>query len=133
LIGAILAQNSSVIHSVNNSLTMEVPARCFTKSAVTSKIECSKQNVRLARGIAALKDAELPPKRMSRPTGALMPATGELIRTMNYVDDITATMRRICISIPAMSGEERKRLAEYLRPAAKAVDDALADLEKAGH
>jgi len=67
---------------------------------------------------------------MGRPTGALMPATGELIRTMNYVDDITATMRRINISIPAMSGEERKRLAEYLRPAAKAVDEALADLEK---
>ena len=52
---------------------------------------------------------------------------------MNYVDDITATMRRICISIPAMSGEERKRLAEYLRPAAKAVDETLADLDKAGH
>lgn len=61
-----------------------------------------------------------------------MPATGELIRTMNYVDDITATMRRISISIPAMSADERKRLAEYLRSAAKAVDEALVALEKAG-
>ncbi len=26
-----------------------------------------------------------------------MVATGELIRAMNYVDDITATLRRICI------------------------------------
>jgi hypothetical protein len=62
-----------------------------------------------------------------------MPATGELIRAMNYVDDITATMRRICISIPSMTPEERKRLAEYLRPAEKAVNDALMDLDKAGH
>ena len=28
-------------------------------------------------------------------------ATGELIRAMNYVDDITTTLRRICIYIPA--------------------------------
>ena len=26
-----------------------------------------------------------------------MVATGELIRAMNYVDDMTATLRRICI------------------------------------
>ena len=29
--------------------------------------------------------------------------TGELIRAMNYVEDITATLRRICIYIPGMS------------------------------
>jgi len=61
-----------------------------------------------------------------------MPATGELIRSMNYVDDITATLRRICISIPSMTVEERKRLAEYLRAAGEAIDSALSDLEKAG-
>ena len=58
-------------------------------------------------------------------------ATGELIRAMNYVDDITATLRRICIYIPSMNAEERKRLAEYLRAAGSAVDSAIADLEKA--
>ncbi|MGB8060659.1 MAG: hypothetical protein WCF26_02030 [Candidatus Sulfotelmatobacter sp.] len=58
-------------------------------------------------------------------------ATGELIRAMNYVDDITATLRRICIYIPAMSPEERKRLAESLRGAATQVSAAIADLEKA--
>jgi hypothetical protein len=57
-------------------------------------------------------------------------ATGELIRAMNYVEDITATLRRICIYIPAMSPEERKRLAESLRGAATQVNAAIADLEK---
>ena len=59
-----------------------------------------------------------------------MPATGELIRAMNYVEDITTTLRRICISIPAMSTEERKRLAESLRATGGAITSAIADLEK---
>jgi 3-hydroxybutyryl-CoA dehydrogenase len=42
-------------------------------------------------------------------------ATGELIRAMNYVEDITATLRRIGIYIPGMSPEERKRLAEAVQ------------------
>jgi len=61
-----------------------------------------------------------------------MPASGELIRSMNYVEDITTTLRRICISIPAMNTEERKRLAESLKTACGAVNAAIADLEKEG-
>lgn len=61
-----------------------------------------------------------------------MVATGELIRSMNYVDDITATLRRICIAIPSMTPEERQRLAEHLRSAGAAITAAIADLEKAG-
>jgi hypothetical protein len=61
-----------------------------------------------------------------------MVATGELIRSMNYVDDITATLRRICISTPSMTPEERARLAEHLRVAQNAITAALSDLEKAG-
>jgi hypothetical protein len=57
-------------------------------------------------------------------------ATGELIRAMNYVDDMTATLRRISIYIPSMSAEERKRLAEYLRAANVQITAAIADLEK---
>jgi hypothetical protein len=57
-------------------------------------------------------------------------ATGELIRAMNYVEDITTTLRRICIYIPNMSPEERKRLAEALRGAGAAVNAAVSDLEK---
>src|SRR5256885_15655882 len=60
-----------------------------------------------------------------------MPATGELIRAMNYVEDITNTLRRISIYIPAMADDERLRLAECLRGGNKAINDALAELEKA--
>ena len=60
-----------------------------------------------------------------------MVVTGELIRAMNYVEDITATLRRICIYIPSMSSDERKRLAEQLRGAGDLVTAAIADLEKA--
>jgi len=60
-----------------------------------------------------------------------MVATGELIRSMNYVDDITATLRRISIAIPSMTTDERKRLAEHLRAAGASINAAIADLEKA--
>jgi hypothetical protein len=61
-----------------------------------------------------------------------MPVSGELIRAMNYVEDITTTLRRICIYIPNMSTEERQRLAETLRAAGGAINAAIADLEKVG-
>lgn len=41
-------------------------------------------------------------------------ASGELIRMMNYVDDIAATLRRIQASAAFVAPEERKRLAEYM-------------------
>ncbi|HVP55539.1 MAG TPA: hypothetical protein VMU45_11145 [Candidatus Eisenbacteria bacterium] len=44
-----------------------------------------------------------------------MPASGELIRLMNYVDDIAATLRRITTGVNLLSGDEKKRLAEYMR------------------
>ncbi len=59
-----------------------------------------------------------------------MPVSGELIRAMNYVEDMTTTLRRICIYIPSMNAEERTRLAESLRGAGTAIDSAIADLEK---
>src|ERR1019366_8784482 len=63
--------------------------------------------------------------------GVLMAVvTGELIRAMNYVEDITATLRRGCIYSPGMSADERKRLAESLRGTVPAVSAAIADLEK---
>ncbi len=46
-----------------------------------------------------------------------MVVTGELIRMMNYVDDIAATLRRIQAGLPSMTEDERKRLAEYMRQA----------------
>jgi len=44
-----------------------------------------------------------------------MPASGELIRMMNYVDDIAATLRRITTGVSLLSDDEKKRLAEYMR------------------
>lgn len=44
-----------------------------------------------------------------------MAATGELIRMMNYVDDIAATLRRINAGLYLVTPEEKRRLAEYMR------------------
>lgn len=59
----------------------------------------------------------------------MMVATGELIRLMNYVDDISATLRRITSQIATMTEEERKRLAEYMRKAEPNYEAVLQQLE----
>ena len=59
--------------------------------------------------------------------------TGELIRVMNYVDDIAATLRRVVANIPMMTDEERKRLAEYMRKSEPNFMKVLESLEKGGH
>jgi len=55
--------------------------------------------------------------------------TGELIRLMNYVDDIDTTLRRIGASVPLMDTEERHRLADRLREAVGHVNALLGQLE----
>jgi hypothetical protein len=60
-----------------------------------------------------------------------MPATGELIRMMNFVDDIAATLRRIHAGIAGMTTEERKRLADYMRNMDPNFVKTLESLEKA--
>jgi hypothetical protein len=59
-----------------------------------------------------------------------MPVTGELIRMMNYVDDIAATLRRIQAGLPSMSEEERKRLADYMRKADPSYMAMVSSLDK---
>ena len=59
-----------------------------------------------------------------------MPATGELIRMMNYVDDIAATLRRIVVGISTMTPEERKRLADYMRSSDPSFMKTLENLDK---
>ena len=59
-----------------------------------------------------------------------MAATGELIRMINYVDDITTTLRRINAFVPGLEAEERKRLAESLRAAGASLNAVVAHLEK---
>jgi hypothetical protein len=58
-----------------------------------------------------------------------MQATGELIRLMNYVDDIATTLRRISATIPLMSPEERKRLGEYMRKSDPTFVSVMEQLE----
>jgi hypothetical protein len=70
-------------------------------------------------------------QRMSRGRRSLhMPATGELIRLMNYVDDINATLRKITFSIAGMTEEERKRLSEYMGSAVNGMKEVLQQLDK---
>ncbi len=59
--------------------------------------------------------------------------TGELIRVMNYVDDIAATLRRVVANIPMMTDEEKKRLADYMRKSDPNFVKVLESLEKGGH
>jgi hypothetical protein len=59
-----------------------------------------------------------------------MPASGELIRMMNFVDDISATVRRIIANVTFMTEEERKRLAEYMRKSEPSVEGLIQRLEK---
>lgn len=58
-----------------------------------------------------------------------MPLSGEAIRLMNYIDDVAVTLRRVLATIPALSPEERARVAQHLqeaRPSAEDVARALA-------
>lgn len=59
-----------------------------------------------------------------------MATSGELIRLINYVDDINTTIRRISAFVPAMDTDERKRLAESLHAASTNLNAVLAQLEK---
>ena len=59
-----------------------------------------------------------------------MTTSGELIRLINYVDDISTTLRRISAFVPAMEGEERKRLADSLKAAGSNLNAVVAQLEE---
>jgi hypothetical protein len=47
---------------------------------------------------------------------------------MNYVDDISTTLRRIHALTPILPAEEKQRLAAYMKDAKQAYDDLLASL-----
>jgi hypothetical protein len=60
--------------------------------------------------------------------GNPMPLSGEAIRMMNYIDDISTTLRRILALSPTLSPDERKRVGEYLKSSTPSADDAMAAL-----
>jgi hypothetical protein len=49
---------------------------------------------------------------------------------MNFMDDITATLRRITANLPFLTEEEPKRLADYMRKADPNVLGMIDRLEK---
>ncbi len=57
-------------------------------------------------------------------------ASGELIRMMNYVDDISATLRRIVSGTIFITPDERKKLAEYMKNANPSFMKIMEQLEK---
>jgi len=59
-----------------------------------------------------------------------MAATGELIRLINYVDDINTTLRRIQASLPGLDGEERKRLSQSLQGADARIHELQLEVDK---
>jgi len=59
-----------------------------------------------------------------------MVISGEAIRMMNFVDDISTTLRRIAASIPFMTEEERKRLADYMKKSEPSYMGMIEKLEK---
>ncbi|MGA8492094.1 MAG: hypothetical protein WB711_16830 [Terriglobales bacterium] len=59
-----------------------------------------------------------------------MGTSGELIRLINYVDDITTTLRRINAFVAVMESDEKKRLADSLKVAGSNLDALVVRLEK---
>lgn len=57
-----------------------------------------------------------------------MPLSGEAIRTMNYVDDISVTLRRILSVLPVLTEEERARVAEHIRNAEPSYESVVTAL-----
>lgn len=58
-----------------------------------------------------------------------MPLSGEAIRTMNYVDDISGTLRRILAMMPTLTDEEKQRVAEYIKKSEPSYSSVVATLE----
>ena len=57
-----------------------------------------------------------------------MPLSGEAIRTMNYVDDISVTLRRILSVVPVLTDEEKARVAEHIRHSEPSYESVLTAL-----
>ena len=58
-----------------------------------------------------------------------MPLSGEAIRLMNYIDDVSVTLRRVLAFIPTLSAEERARVYEHLQHAKPSAQDVAKALE----
>jgi hypothetical protein len=57
-----------------------------------------------------------------------VPLSGEAIRTMNYVDDISVTLRRILSVLPVLTPEERQRVIEHIKQVEPSYDSVVTAL-----
>jgi len=58
-----------------------------------------------------------------------MPLSGEAIRTMNYVDDISVTLRRILTVLPSLTEEERQLVATHIKAADPIYESVIQALQ----
>ncbi len=58
-----------------------------------------------------------------------MPLSGEAIRTMNYVDDIAVTLRRILAVLPTLTPEERARVVAHIKQSDPSYDTVVKAIE----
>ena len=58
-----------------------------------------------------------------------MPLSGEAIRTMNYVDDISVTLRRILAVLPSLTEEERARVEQHIKHADPSYASVVSAIE----
>ena len=61
--------------------------------------------------------------------GLKMPLSGEAIRLMNYIDDVSTTLRRMLAFIPTLTVEERARVFEHLKASKPNADDVAEALK----
>lgn len=57
-----------------------------------------------------------------------MPLSGEAIRTMNYVDDISVTLRRILSVLPVLTPEEKQRVADHIQKSEPSYESVVSAL-----
>ncbi len=58
-----------------------------------------------------------------------MPLSGEAIRTMNYVDDISTTLRRILSVMAVLTPDERARVVEHIKQSEPSYESVVTALE----
>ena len=58
-----------------------------------------------------------------------MPLSGEAIRLMNYIDDVSVTLRRVLAFIPTLTPEERLRVYNHLLASKPSLNDVTQALE----
>ena len=58
-----------------------------------------------------------------------MPLSGEAIRLMNYIDDVSVTLRRVLALAPTLPAEERTLVSEHLTRSKPNMDDVLQALK----